>query len=162
MQTEVVVNKYYDPIAVANFFIDKALSEGVDLTPMKLLKLVYIAHGWNMAVNEAPLINEAVIAWKYGPVIESIYHIFKKYGKNSITKLEYRNGNIPFIPASDAATNEVLNRVWDTHKDFSGVDLSAMTHLDDSPWSQTSLNRTIPNDMIRRYYVSLGMSNSNE
>jgi hypothetical protein len=32
--------------AIANYFIDKALEDDRELTPMKLIKLVYLAHGW--------------------------------------------------------------------------------------------------------------------
>ena len=35
----------YPSLVVSNFFINKSIEEGVELTPMKLLKLVYITHG---------------------------------------------------------------------------------------------------------------------
>ena len=58
-----------DPKAVANKFLELGERDGVsDITPMKLLKLVYIAHGWHLALSEGkkPLVNEASEAWKYG------------------------------------------------------------------------------------------------
>lgn len=71
--------------AVANYFLDKAREDGVDLSPMKLQKLIYFAHGWHLAIYGEPLIDESVEAWAWGPVISSIYHDFKKYGRDPIT-----------------------------------------------------------------------------
>ncbi|MCB0375635.1 MAG: DUF4065 domain-containing protein, partial [Sinomicrobium sp.] len=73
----------YNPVIVANYFLSKY---GVDyhITPMKLVKLVYIAHGWHLGITDNALIDENPEAWKYGPVIPRIYHEFKKFGKNPI------------------------------------------------------------------------------
>lgn len=45
----------------ANFFLEKSRKEGSPLTLMKLLKMVYIAHGWSLAIlNKGILENEEV------------------------------------------------------------------------------------------------------
>jgi len=79
----------YNPLAVANYFIYKSIDEGVSITPMKVLKLVYIAHGWHLGIRKEPLITEQTEAWKYGPVVESVYIAFKKYGKNDIDAMQF-------------------------------------------------------------------------
>ena len=76
------INRTYDPIAVANFFIQKSIETGLEVTPMKLLKLVYIAHGWSLGLFGEPLIDEAVVAWTYGPVIPDLYKVLKDYGRD--------------------------------------------------------------------------------
>ncbi|MCC7437458.1 MAG: DUF4065 domain-containing protein [Armatimonadetes bacterium] len=63
----------YDSRIVGNSFLDIALKDGTALTPMKLLKLVYIAHGWHLGIMGKPLISDEVQAWKYGPVIPKLY-----------------------------------------------------------------------------------------
>ena len=55
----------YNALVVANYFIDKAKAEGVSLTPMKLQKLIYMAHGWHLALYDKPLIDEQFQAWDY-------------------------------------------------------------------------------------------------
>ena len=77
------------PIAIANYFIKKPFEDGTELTPMKLLKLVYAAHGWHLDLAGEPLIGERVEPWKYGPVVPSAYDEFKDYGDRNITKLAY-------------------------------------------------------------------------
>ena len=108
---------------------------------MQLQKLVYIAHGIHLGIYERPLINEFVEAWEYGPVIPSLYHAFKAYGNREI-KDYYRTVEyglteeiIPIVTDSD--TTEFLSLIWDTYSKFSAIQLSNLTHEDDSPWSTT-------------------------
>ena len=57
----------YQPLTISNYFIQKLHETGSPVTAMKLIKLVYIAHGWHLALeNGKSLISEAVMAWKYG------------------------------------------------------------------------------------------------
>ena len=54
------------PEAIANEFLRRAGSNG--LTQMQLQKLVYIAHGWTLAIRNEPLVNARLEAWERGPV----------------------------------------------------------------------------------------------
>ncbi len=73
-------------VAIANYFVRKSLDSGIPVTPMKLVKLVYVAHGWYLGLTGEPLIAEGVQAWKYGPVVPSVYDKFKMYGGSAITE----------------------------------------------------------------------------
>ena len=70
----------YKSKAVFNRFYNKAHSEGIPLTPMQAIKLVYFAHAWNLGFFQRPLIDEPVEAWKFGTVIPSLYQSLKIYG----------------------------------------------------------------------------------
>ena len=74
----------YDPVTVANRFIELAASKDRALTSMQLNKLTYVAHGFYLAINKRPLIDEPVQAWKYGPVVPSLYRRLKPYGGDPI------------------------------------------------------------------------------
>src|SRR5438093_6238406 len=115
----------YSPFAIANYFIEKSAETGVPLSPMKLIKLVYLAHGWHLALTGKPLITEPIEAWKYGPVIASLYHVFKRYG----------NGNLPItakvstaVLPDDPDLKKLLDKVWDSYGKYSAVQLSTLTH----------------------------------
>lgn len=101
----------HDPKAVANYILDCGKEDGETLSPMKLIKLVYLAHGWNLGLTGEPLITEHVQAWRYGPVIPSIYHDFKEYGNQVVTRYarwpEWANGVAAFVsPQLTTASDE--------------------------------------------------------
>jgi uncharacterized phage-associated protein len=163
----------YEALAVANSFLDIASGHGKTLGPMKIQKLVYYAHGWNLAINDAPLINEYVEAWEYGPVIPSVYHAFKKYGSGAITEKGSKvalvdHNTIQFITptVSDAETLDLLNVVWDGYGDLSAIQLSNLTHEPGSPWSQTHAKSPgrkgvdIPDELIKEYFVAKSGTNA--
>lgn len=120
--------------AVANYFLDKAAEEGRSLTPMQLIKLVYVAHGWHLAVFEKPLISEPVSAWRYGPVIQSLYHQLKQYGRGPITgRASTFEGRTPILDASPES-QALLDRVWQIYGRYTGSQLMNLTHTAGTPW----------------------------
>ena len=70
----------YPSAAIANEFLTLSFSDQKLVSPMKLLKLVYLAHGWHLAIKGKPLIDEQIQAWDYGPVIQNLYHEIKGFG----------------------------------------------------------------------------------
>jgi uncharacterized phage-associated protein len=155
----------YSPIAVANYYIAKSLKSGVTLSPMKLIKLVYIAHGWHLARKGEPLLSEGVQAWKFGPVIESLYHAVKRFGDRQITSLiSVPTGSGREIPiVEDGDTRRFLDSVWDSYSKYSGVQLSTLTHRADTAWyeiwhcrdGKSGRRALIPNDLITEHYRRL-------
>ncbi len=132
--------------AVANEFIAISIEKNKLVTPMKLLKLVYFAHGWHLGLYGTGLIDEQVEAWKYGPVVESIYHEVKNYGTNNIASLisrtdfETMHVDTPRIDCSNEdgmRAVSLIQRVWDLYSPFSGIKLSNMTHQPGTPWFET-------------------------
>lgn len=145
----------HTPIQVARFFIQKSLEEGIPLTNMKILKLVYIAHGWYLGITGKPLINEAIEAWKYGPVIRSLYERFKVFGAEPITTIPNETVN---FEDRDMDFILFLERIWKVYKGYTGRQLSTLTHQEGSPWDLTEKKGEgqdfIPNDLIENYYRS--------
>lgn len=140
----------YPTATIANWFLDKADDAGKPLDPMKLQKLIYFAHGWYLALTGDPLINEHPEAWEYGPVIPSIYHQFKKYGRNAITEPAWCwdrpwKSNIedmlqakPIIPRleGDEDVHQLLEKIWSVYGSQSAVALSNLSHVANGAWDQ--------------------------
>lgn len=155
------------PIAVANYFIDKSIKTGEEISPMKLLKLVYIAHGWYLGIVEDSLIGEAVEAWKYGPVVPTVYHAFKHYGNEAITSLDFDSENKDYPLVKNDFQRIFLDKIWEVYKKFSAVQLSALTHVSDSPWDivwnkengKFIKSKIIPTDLIKDYYQKKLLAN---
>jgi uncharacterized phage-associated protein len=146
----------YSPKQIADFFLFKGQTDA-NMTTMKLIKLVYIAHGWRLGLYNEVLITESPQAWKYGPVIPSLYDEFRKFGNKKI------DIEIAENPIKDEELTKFLDKIWDTYKDYSALQLSAMTHESGTPWSITwekakqqasTFNLTIPDNLIRDNYDS--------
>jgi len=131
----------YSPKSVANYFLDLAKARGEQLTPMKLQKLVYYAVGWYAGHTDTQLIDEAIEAWQYGPVIPSLYHEFKRFGSGPITckAIDFVNGfeqrDSPH--PEDPDLRRFLDNVWASYGQFTGIRLSEMTHASGAPWDVT-------------------------
>ncbi|MBN8626289.1 MAG: SocA family protein [Planctomycetes bacterium] len=141
----------YPARTIANWFLSRAARDGDALTQMKLQKLVYIAHGWHLGLYGEPLIMEDVEAWRWGPVIKALYRDFADFGSSPITAIS------PTLVQVDNPTNLFLERVWSQYGKFSAVQLSAMTHAPNTPWSlnyggESQTIRTIPSSTIEQHY----------
>lgn len=145
----------YPSLKIANYFISKAIDEDKPLTPMQILKLVYIAHGWTLGLIGQPLIDDKVYAWKYGPVIPAIYHAFKARGARPVTNtlLGYQ------LDDFDENVLTILNFVWQSYGHMDGPLLSALTHADETPWSKCYIPNNydieIKDDCIKAHYELL-------
>ena len=157
--------KGYSAKAIANYFLKKHGKEGI--TPLKIQKLVYIAHGWYLAYHKKPLVSdEYPEAWPYGPVFPSLYHEFKHRGRLPIMNLATdayvdSRGRLvertPKTPKEHKETLEFLEEIWEVYGKYSGLDLSEMCHKDKTPWATTREddpreNVNIRDEVIQRYY----------
>ena len=132
----------HDSLAIANYFVtlsnnNKKAKEKLNL--LQLLKLSYIAHGFKLALFDHPLADEAVQAWKYGPVFSTIYGEFKHYGSREIRDfaMDLDEATMTLVPANSNFSEEekrVINLVYDIYGDIDGWRLSALTHQKDTPW----------------------------
>lgn len=154
----------YKPTWVANTFIERARADGVsDVDPLKIQKLVYCMHGWHLAVTGHPAVGERFEAWPHGPVLSSLYHLFKKHRWHRIT--DYASDIDPVtgkesafvVNREDARFYDVFGRVWNRYKSFSGSELSDMTHQPSTPWSYARQNgmQYLSDTMIRDHFVEL-------
>ena len=156
--------------AIANYFLEKGKKEGTKLSPLKLIKLVYIAHGWHLGFAEEPLIEDYVHAWKFGPVIPDLYHEFKHFGDQPIdepaqeirkTETGYTliTPDIDDTPSnSNFPLKHFLDEVWDVYKHYDAYQLSNLTHQPDTPWAEAmqashKKDPVIDDDKIQEYYA---------
>lgn len=141
----------YDSCAVENYLLDRAKERGLRLTPLQLIKLVYISHGWSLAVLQRPLIADPIEAWDYGPVIPALYHALRKYGRGEITapivKLKVPEGGVLELVLGEEEYEEIgadfagaekrlLDRVLEVYGGLPPFQLSALTHREGTPWEQ--------------------------
>lgn len=143
-----------DARIVANRFLELAREQGRFLTPMQVLKLVYIAHGWMLGLNGRPLINQPVEAWQYGPVVRDVYNGVRNCGRAPVIR------NMWAPPGTmDPVEENMVRQVFNLYGSMDGIQLSNITHMPNTPWALTyrqgSFGTQIPDNMIAEHYQRL-------
>ena len=132
----------------------------VETDILKLNKLVYIALGFSLALEDFDLFKEEVQAWKMGPVIPEVYHSFKynKYKNIKEPILEDGDELVPKITKDSNGVYDLLNEVLSVYKGKDGMKLMEYTHRDGTPWSafyDGSRHKVIDRKYIKVYYKGL-------
>ncbi|ALT82430.1 hypothetical protein Si023_01799 [Streptococcus infantarius subsp. infantarius] len=145
-------------VDVAKFFLAmKSFSH------LQVQKLVYLAYEKYLLKYDEKLFKERIVAYKYGPVVEEVYCIFKKYGSKTIEiddETEYILEDIHLPQAlgrmlllKDA--EKVVPILLDVIKEYgnlSASELVKLTHSDGGPWYtvyEPNMNCEITDDVIK-------------
>ncbi|MBN9547236.1 MAG: SocA family protein [Alphaproteobacteria bacterium] len=155
----------HDARAVSNFFIERAAQEGLALSVMTLLKVLYFAHAWHLVKTSSPLVAQPFEAWRYGPVSRVVYDQYKDYGKRPIDKLavSFDPTQLKYVPTAsdfDVSTKHFLSNIFDYYSRFAAFHLSDLTHEVGSPWhtvwteaqQRAVPGMIIPNELILSWF----------
>ena len=157
----------YEPASLANAFLAHSFKKGDGnaISPMMIQKLLYLAHGYHLCIVDEPLISEGFEAWKFGPVVRSIYLECRRYVSTSINEYltewdDDWNCDFPVPPENDRSL-EIIDGVWDLYKDYEPTRLSMWAHAIGGPWDKITKSgtlrrkRPIPDEIIRDYFDSV-------
>lgn len=154
-------------LAVANYLVEYAKEQNKPLQLLGLMKRVYIVHGFSLAIYGKSALDsrfDTVEAWKYGPVIPSVYHSFKYNKEEPILKttevLECANNKPIFVTPilHDEDIKRVAEMVWNRYEGVSDKDMVELTHMPGTPWSiyyVEGANIPIPDKSTESYYKDL-------
>lgn len=146
----------YDARAVSNFLLDRAGREGISLTLLTLLKVLYFAHAWHLAKFGEPLVAQPFEAWQHGPVNRVVYEQYKGHGKRSIEKpaVSFNPVTLTYEPTPfsfDKETERFLTNVFDYYVKFHPFTLVDLTHEEGGPWHiiwEQAQDRAVPGMVI--------------
>ena len=152
-------------------------------THLQVQKLVYISHGFMLAIHDRPLFFDDVEAWSHGPAIPSIYGAFERWGSDVIGNTTTTTTPPPPPPPPPATSSspctpppppppskqfddeerKVIDSVYENYDKFSGYRLSDIARNTggelDTPWAQCyesgGENTVIDNGLIKQYYKLL-------
>jgi len=130
----------YNPIYVSNNFLIRSFKQKTPITSMKIQKMLYFLYRDYLKETQMSLFSERFSTWKYGPVLESVYHTYKIYGSNSITNY----GGIPIYclkEDTDPMLKQFIEKIWNDSKPYNGIYLSQLTHKPESAWYSAWINR---------------------
>ena len=129
------------------------LRRDLPTTPMHVLKLAYLCHGWMLGIFGRGLLAEPAEAWRYGPVIPTIYHTYKSFRGDPIT-----TAPVDRAAVLDENQSDLFEAVLGAYRDYSAWDLSAITHQPGTPWHEVynggrGEGAIIPNPTIEKHYA---------
>ncbi|AYB39947.1 SocA family protein [Brevibacillus sp. 7WMA2] len=155
---------------VAVFFLSKSVSDTPHaITHLKLQKLVYYAQSWHKTILNKPLFNEEIEAWVHGPVIPSLYSMYKHWGYDVITPPQKETLNqINIKLDSLPKTKAILEFVWGLYGTYTGKELEELTHRE-APWriargdvaNHDHSNNIITLENMSNYYKQFLVGESN-
>lgn len=137
---------------VANYFLSLIdPEEGEMISNLKMQKLVYYAQGFHLALTGKPLFQESIEAWRYGPVVPTLYRELKVNADGPIPPPpEEFNPDEVFSPEQ----REILDEVFEVYGQFSAWKLRDLTH-EEKPWRDAeSNNGVITHDSLREYFLT--------
>ena len=137
---------------VANFFIDFFKDSEDPMTPLRVEKFVYEAQAWSLVKLGKPLFEEEIEAWKYGPVIPSVYNKLNHYGKDQIYDTVGELSDAEFTYEQKMLLIDVARKL----SRYSTCGLIERMHAQGGPWAtvyREGENREISKTSMRSYYA---------
>lgn len=164
----------YPARSLANALLDLAGSAAVDadgavlpsrpVTGPELSQLVYVAHGFSLALHRRPLLGELAVATRDGVYVPSLRAALGAGPATPLRSFDPETGAFaedPRPPASDAAVHGALRATWARHArtgpgttmlDAQGPS-SPWTHIVRAPGFQKGA--PIPDDLNELYFGAL-------
>lgn len=128
-------------IDIAKYILSK-----IKCTQLKLQKLVYLCFADYLCDTGKELFTDAIYAFKYGPVIETVYERYKKYGYKPIEEeKEDIDTTVSEMPAksrilfAEDGTEKIIS-IDNTLKKYGHLtagQLVELTHRENAPWTMT-------------------------
>lgn len=150
-------------IDVAKYILCK-----VKCTHLKLEKLVYLCFADYLCKYNKELYKDQIYAYKFGPVIKSVYDRYKEYGYREIeqddedidaTNLYEMPSRSRILFAEDGISKiKSINQTLEKYGNLSANDLVCLTHKPLTPWDLSgrgqSIDEIIENDVIKKYHCN--------
>lgn len=140
----------YSAIDIARKIVCKTdVLHGDTISNLKLQKLLYFMQGFHLAWFGAPLFNERMEAWTYGPVVPVVFQEFKRYKQRAINPERYSDSLV-----LSGEEQQLFDRVYSEYNRFSAVTLMNMTHTE-GPWKNHGIGDEITNEELRTFFLTL-------
>lgn len=139
------------------------LSDLDGITHLKLEKLCYLCYAdYLCETSGKKLFLDKIYAYKYGPVVGSVYETYKEYAGELITEKAmpkrpyYMSARSRILFAEDGRNKlRSITRTLEKYKGYSAGNLINLTHQNGAPWSHydSSLtNEVMEDNVILKYH----------
>lgn len=136
------------------------------MSHLKLQKLLYLSYERFLKATGEKLFDDPIVAWKFGPVVESVYEEYKGNGADPLPSEEddvilssHQFAVTPsfmrLLSSEHGLTSiDIITSVLKEYLDLSAWDLVEITHQVGKPWHKVyrqSENKVITDEMILSY-----------
>ena len=129
----------HSPMNVTNNVLKRAFNDDIPVTPMKLQRLLYLTAVDYARRTGGPLLYEPFQAWRYGPVLRSVYDKFLPIGHDPI-RVYARNAAGEARLVNEAKRPEVartVDAVWAEFRHVPVVELARIICQPGTVWHRT-------------------------
>ena len=169
------INSLPSALHVADYMLATAkLDHGLNLDQLQLNKQLYITNGFVLQRQDEPAFYNPIEAWKYGPVIRTVWETYQGWGRTPIgmldmcrTSLDNRDAAVgrrtELLEIIGAKVAGVVGGVLEQYGQCTGGELVDMTHRKGTPWSKAyrpGHNNIIPTESIANFYRHLSEHNA--
>jgi len=110
---------------VADTILSLSRDRQLEISNLKLQKLLYYAQAWYLVFNGRPLFDDPIEAWVHGPVVARVFGDFKQYRWAPI--------DAPVTPLDSPEVRDHLVEVLWVYGDYTATELERLTHSE-KPW----------------------------
>lgn len=143
---------------IAATIITRCQARRMEVSNLKLQKLLYYTQAWHLVFEDGPLFDDALEAWVHGPVVPKVFGDYKSFRWAPVTD--------PCIPPeNDSEICNYIDIVLNAYGPLSATDLERLTHSE-LPWlearaglapDEPSRNR-ISTETMKAYYSRIAAS----
>ena len=139
---------------VANEFIRMAATDRKAFTQMHLQELVYIAHGWCLAITGQPLTGDRPEALEHGPEYRRLANALARSGDRPV-KSEIQSDCV-----FDEDERAIMARVYASYSHRRTSELAVLTRAGGTPWARifaggSGKGRDIGHQTIRDQFAEI-------
>lgn len=159
------MSKPVDTLVAANAVIRFAKAAELDITHLKLQKILYFAYAIYLIEQDDRLFDAEFEAWQYGPVVRELYSELKSFGSSRLIEPIAVVDPATGLPLTDHnAIDEkrlaFLHRITCFYGRLSSSQLVNKSHAKGGPWDvtvreaerQLNVGMVITDDTIRQCY----------
>lgn len=154
----------YSATDVARYMVNLCIEEKSPVSNLQVQKILYFCQQEYYVKTGTPLFDDDFEAWRYGPVVPSVYRTYSVYGGSPIWKAAeykefdfFRNDSVPVAPLSGKERKSVVETVekWACLPSWEIVNRS---HVEGGAWDivynkngvpGSGLHEVIPLSVIR-------------
>ena len=148
------MNKAITAIDVSNYFINQSIENDMFLSGNRILILVCIAQGYNLALENKELFPEDCLAWKCAILIEKANEHVSKVISNNVLRKRQKFDIFLF----NKRQIEIMHVVFRKYSQMYFWAVTNLLHKKGSPWddccSKDQIN-IIPKQMIKEYFEEI-------